>query len=104
MSVGSTSDGYAYHQTISDLLYLMLFLLFWTGKYGKEDKDTRLDHFRLADIHFFINYLHLISSDTPLSNLRWATFVALALNDQKNSVCGESIRHVRSDHQHACAV
>lgn len=60
--------------------------------------------FRLADVHFFVNSHRLRSFDTPLSELRWATFMSPNFNDQKNMVHEESIRHGLSGHKYACAV
>ena len=97
-------DVDACQHAIADLLYIRFFSLLWPSWYCKGEANTHSSPFLICDLQFYVEKIIIRASNMPFSILQWADFSCLVFNDLKNSVRGESIRHIRSDHAHTCDI
>ena len=89
---------------IVDLITIGFYFCLRFCKYTKFNGHRQTVQFRpLMDFVFFVGDF-LLPGDAPADHFCHATQIVITLNNQKNSICGETAYHFRSDSSPTCSV
>ena len=101
-AVDTSYDPRAHH--IVNLVIIGFYFCLWSCEYTKCTGHRRTVQFRLlVDFVFFVRDF-LLPGDAPAEHFRQATQIVIALDNQKNTIRGETVSHFQSESAAACSV